>query len=179
MRRLGNEERALWAKVAATVKPLRRSTVPELPVERHSSATPPKRIKAQRPQKEHAPAPAPQPQVSGGLDAGWDRRLGRGLVAPDVIVDLHGYNLATAHAVLDRKIEESIAAGHRLILLITGRPPRGDHPPVARGVIRASIQDWLEASPHASGIAAVRSAHPRHGGVGALYLVLRRRRSGY
>lgn len=43
-----------------------------------------------------------------------------------------------------------------------------------RGIIRASIADWLAASPVSSRIAAVRAAHPRHGGAGAIYVVLRR-----
>jgi DNA-nicking Smr family endonuclease len=38
------------------------------------------------------------------------------------------------------------------------------------------VGDWLAASRHAGSIAAVRNAHPRHGGAGALYIVLRRRR---
>ncbi|MGB5485182.1 Smr/MutS family protein, partial [Parasphingorhabdus sp.] len=40
----------------------------------------------------------------------------------------------------------------------------------------AAISDWLAASRHASRIAAVRRAHPRHGGAGALYIILRRPR---
>ncbi|WP_367947133.1 Smr/MutS family protein [Sphingopyxis sp. BSNA05] len=50
-------------------------------------------------------------------------------------------------------------------------PSRG-----GRGAIRAAIADWLAASRHASHIATVRRAHPRHGGAGALYIILRRRR---
>ncbi len=45
-----------------------------------------------------------------------------------------------------------------------------------RGASRAAGGDWLAASRHADQIAAVRNAHPRHGGAGALYIVLRRRR---
>jgi hypothetical protein len=44
-----------------------------------------------------------------------------------------------------------------------------------RGAIRAKILDWLAASSHSDAIAAVRRAHRRHGGEGALYLVLKRR----
>ena len=43
-------------------------------------------------------------------------------------------------------------------------------------VVRAAVGDWLAASPHASHIAAVRNAHPRHGGAGAIYLILKRGR---
>jgi DNA-nicking Smr family endonuclease len=38
------------------------------------------------------------------------------------------------------------------------------------------LLDWLAAGPHADHIAAVRRAHRSHGGEGALYLVLRKRR---
>jgi DNA-nicking Smr family endonuclease len=110
------------------------------------------------------------------LDAGWDRRLARGAVAPDASVDLHGHNLATAYDLLDRRLDEAIASGARLLLLVTGKPP-GPERPVKRGAIRAAVGDWLAASRHAGAIAAVRAAHPRHGGAGALYIVLRRKRT--
>jgi DNA-nicking Smr family endonuclease len=111
------------------------------------------------------------------LDAGWDRKLARGVVAPDATIDLHGYTLSAAHGQLDAELGHAIARHARLILLVTGRPPppgrsRLDNP--MRGVIRASIGDWLHQSRHASHIAAVRNAHPRHGGAGALYVILRR-----
>ena len=38
------------------------------------------------------------------------------------------------------------------------------------------VIDWLAAGPHASRVAAVRPAHQRHGGSGALYVILRRPR---
>jgi DNA-nicking Smr family endonuclease len=68
--------------------------------------------------------------------------------------------------------------GARVVLVITGRPrpaeaaDRGSR----RGAIRAKLLDWLAAGPHASSIAAVRAAHRRHGGAGAVYVVLRRLR---
>ena len=92
------------------------------------------------------------------------------------MLDLHGRNLATAYDLLDRRLEMAIASGARLLLLVTGKPP-GPARPVTRGAIRAAVGDWLAASRHAGDIAAVRGAHPRHGGSGALYIVLRRRRS--
>jgi len=109
------------------------------------------------------------------LDGTWDRRLSRGLVSPDFVLDLHGHNLSTAYDLLDRRLELAIASEARLLLLVTGKPP-GTERPVKRGAIRAAVGDWLAGSRHAASIAAVRGAHPRHGGTGALYIVLRRRR---
>ena len=126
------------------------------------------------------PKPAPKPPAARArpgttLDASWDRRLARGLVAPDATVDLHGHNLATAWDLLDRRLDRAVADGARLLLLITGKPP-AEKGKAGRGAIRAAVGDWLHASRHAGDIAAVRNAAPRHGGAGALYIVLRRKR---
>jgi DNA-nicking Smr family endonuclease len=125
-----------------------------------------------------APPPPPPPArkpPGETLDGTWDRRLGRGLVSPDAMLDLHGHNLATAYELLDRRLEQAIDSGARLMLLVTGKPP-GPDGPAKRGAIRAAVGDWLQASRHSGRIAAVRNAHPRHGGSGALYIVLRRPR---
>ena len=86
-------------------------------------------------------------------------------------------SLDAAHARLDHGLTLALAQGARLVLLITGRPRPGDHAGRGerRGAIRAKFLDWLAAGPHAARIAAIRPAHPRHGGAGAVYLVLRRR----
>jgi DNA-nicking Smr family endonuclease len=127
------------------------------------------------------PPVAARVQPGETLDGGWDRRLSRGLVAPDRTIDLHGHTLASAHDALDHALDRAVGEGARLILLVTGRPPRADDRGMGkprRGAIRAAIGDWLAGSHHAGRIAAVRNAHPRHGGAGALYIVLRRNRNG-
>lgn len=90
------------------------------------------------------------------------------------MLDLHGMTLDSAWRAIDRTLEQAIARGDRLVLLITGHQRTGE-PPVQRGKIRAAVHDWLAASRHAAQIAAVRAAHRKHGGGGSLYIVLRRR----
>lgn len=177
------EERALWARVIATVTPIEREkpVPPPKPVVVKPVAVPaepqPVRVKGRVPPL-RPPAPKPAPPPAETLDASWDRRLSRGLVAPESMIDLHGHSLAGAHARLDRGLEAAIARGDRVLLLITGKPPRPESErPHARGAIRAAVGDWIAASRHSDRIAAVRNAHPRHGGPGALYIVLRRQRS--
>jgi DNA-nicking Smr family endonuclease len=133
------------------------------------------------PKTKPAPAPKPQaarPKIASGhgvtLDGTWDKRLRSGSVQPDRTLDLHGMSLDSAWWAIDRSLEQAIAAGDRVLLLITGHHRPGD-PPVARGKIRAAVHDWLAHSRHASSIAAVRGAHRRHGGGGSLYIILRRR----
>ena len=170
MRRLDPEEARLWAKVVESVRPFhgRAAQPPE------QSAEPAKPAKPRPSAPPPPPVSAPK-SVGETLDGSWDRRLSRGLVQPDRTLDLHGRNLATAYSLLDGRLEEAITGGARLLLLITGKAP-GPERPVKRGAIRAAIGDWLHASRHAGDIAAVRNAHPRHGGAGALYIVLRRKR---
>jgi DNA-nicking Smr family endonuclease len=91
------------------------------------------------------------------------------------MLDLHVHNLATSYDILDRRLEQAFDSGARMMLLVTGKPP-GAGGLAKRGAIRAAVGDWLRASRHSGRIAAVRNAHPRHGGSGALYIVLRRPR---
>ena len=183
-RPLDPEERALWRRVVETVRPI--APRPAKPVAAKPTApigvVAPPPLPAKRAGRIPPPLPprlvARAPTPPDTLDGGWDRRLRRGVVAPDRAIDLHGHTLATAFAALDAELARAIAMEARLILLVTGRPPRerasGDTP--RRGAIRAAVGDWLAGSRHAPHIAAVRNAHPRHGGAGALYVVLRRRR---
>ena len=177
-RRLDPEESALWARVAATVTPLEgRAALP--PIRQSDEGRSP--VATVRPdhglRRDDGKRKTAPPRTPGDtLDGGWDRRLRRGDVAPDATIDLHGHTLASAHAALEHALARAIAGGVRLLLVVTGRPPRSGE--ARRGLIRASIGDWLAISPHASRIAAVRAAHPRHGGGGALYLILRRPRPG-
>ena len=179
-RRLRPEERALWEKVIESVRPLHPRQAgaapeqppapkPEPPASPRGRVPPPRPVAAARPTTS-------TPHAAATLDGSWDRRLSRGVIQPDLSVDLHGHSLGAAYHLLDTRLEQAIATGARLLLLITGKPPRGDERPVRRGAIRAAVEDWLGASRHADSIAAVRSAHPRHGGTGALYIILKRRK---
>lgn len=176
MRRLSPEEQLLWDKVVASVRPLRAPPEPGA-VPLPEAAPPPAAPPRPAPARGAPPLVQPKPTAPGEtLDGSWDKRLARGAVQPDATIDLHGHNLATAYDLLDRRLEQALDDGARILLLITGRPPADDRRPVGRGAIRAAIGDWLAASRHSGAIAAVRAAHPRHGGAGALYIILRRKR---
>jgi DNA-nicking Smr family endonuclease len=173
VRSLSPDEAELWARVAASIRPLSREIDNRTPVQ-----TSPPTAASRQPQK---PAPKPWPARTHEavpisektLDGSWDKKLRSGSVEPDRVLDLHGMNLDTAWAAIDRSLDLAIARGERVLLLITGHHRPGE-PPVQRGRIRAAVHDWLAASRHAGKIAAVRGAHRRHGGGGSLYLILRR-----
>ena len=66
-----------------------------------------------------------------------------------------------------------------MVLVVAGRQrpaPAADRSG-QRGAIRAKLLDWLAASRHAPAIASIRKAHRRHGGDGALYVILKRARA--
>lgn len=131
------------------------------------------------------PRPAPTPLAkrsrspSPVLDDNWERRIATGALIPEMTIDLHGHTLESAHKRLNQTLATAIARDVRVLLVVTGnpRPPSPvAHGQQARGAIRAEIGDWLALDGHADAIASVRNAHPRHGGKGALYLILRRKK---
>lgn len=191
-RGLTPEEAELWLRVAQTVRPLQRGPRPVAPQTATKEAKRPARPAA--PVVSHAaPLPATpkrvQPPLKAketlvrpldrhGLDGAWERKLARAAVQPDYTLDLHGHSLDAAHARLDHGLAQAVAMGARMVLVITGKPrpveaaDRGER----RGAIRAKLVDWLAHGAHAQRIAAVRGAHPRHGGSGAVYVILKKAR---
>jgi DNA-nicking Smr family endonuclease len=172
MRRLTAHERALWARVAASVKPLPGREVPKLPASpppvsaaATATSTPP----PGQPQRLAAPASGAKPPhpLGATLDGSWDRQIARGRLAPDRVIDLHGHTLATAHGVLAGAI--LAGDGARVILVITGKG-RPDRP----SRIRDELMHWLDRPDLRAHVASLRNAHPRHGGSGAFYIILRR-----
>ncbi len=185
-RGLSAEEAALWERVAATIVPIHPVRKAKLVLAEPVTITPapkPKPVKGRVPPPRipppSTPAPSSRPLQSQGLDSTWDRKLSRGAIAPDVTIDLHGLGLDAAHGRLNGGIAQALAMGSRVILLIAGKHRPSDEHDLRgsrRGAIRAKLLDWLAHSPHASQIAAVRPAQPRHGGAGAVYIVLRKAR---
>jgi DNA-nicking Smr family endonuclease len=174
VRSLSPEEAALWAKVAATIRPLSRDKVDAPIIETILPAAPAKpRGRIPQPRAVELAPKRTKNLREATLDGGWDRRLRSGQIVPDRVLDLHGHSLDRAWEAIDRMLEHAIASGDRVLLLVTGHERKGD-PPLERGRIRAAVYDWLTHSRHASNIAAVRVAHRRHGGGGSLYLILRK-----
>ena len=182
-RSLARDEARLWAAVAQTVKPLPGKCMPIVAGPPELLAAPKAKaqlartaIVAAKPPTSPRTAERIRPLDVHGLDAAWDRKLTKAVLQPDFTLDLHGHTVGAAHARLDQGLGQAAAMGARLVLVITGRPrpveaaDRG----TAGGAIRAKVLDWLALGPHAGRIAAVRPAQRRHGGAGALYVVLRR-----
>ena len=145
------EEAELWAKVAATIRPLSREPLKcersQQPLRRTSAKpTGPNRSASAttRPVQARPTGPA------ATLDGSWDRRLRSGRRARpgrSIFMAITSTRLEA----IDRGLERAIAAGDRVLLLITGHHRPGE-PPVERGRIRAAVHDWLAASRHAGAL---------------------------
>lgn len=196
-RRLGPEERRLWERVAATASPLqerpdatRLPTIRDRPQDQaqNSHAGPPS---GAEPRQSFRLAPRDVGDSSGGWstmrfaspetasvgrpEPGLDRRtadrLRKGTRAPDARIDLHGMTAERAHRACLRFLGEAVSRGLRVALVITGKGRSG-----GGGVLRDSLPGWLRASPLGQSIVGVYQAHRRHGGEGAFYVYLKRRR---
>ncbi len=107
-----------------------------------------------------------------GIDRANAERLKRGLHPIEAHLDLHGLTQAEAHRELIEFVEGSYRNGRRCVLVITGRGLGPDGP----GVLKSAVPRWLAETGLHQRILAVATARPRHGGAGALYLLLRRQR---
>lgn len=122
------------------------------------------------------PASLPEPPPPGvGLDKRSARRLKRGRAAIDGRLDLHGMTLDQAHGALDRFLDRADRAGKRCLLVITGKGRGDGERPL--GVLRDAVPRWLQVGVNRQRVLAVEPARPQHGGDGALYVLLRRKRT--
>ena len=105
--------------------------------------------------------------------------LRRGKRKVDGVIDLHGMRQAEAHDTLLAFLRRSQGAGHAVVLVITGKggAGSGDGWLEERGVLRRVVPHWLRLPDLRSLVLGFDEASPHHGGSGALYVRLRRRRS--
>ncbi|MGH6967791.1 MAG: Smr/MutS family protein, partial [Stellaceae bacterium] len=109
--------------------------------------------------------------VASALDRRTLTRLKHGEMPIEARLDLHGLTQEAAHRALVRFIDEATADGARLTLVITGKGRSGE------GVLREAVPRWLTERANRARILAVMPAAAKHGGSGALYVLLRRTRA--
>jgi DNA-nicking Smr family endonuclease len=130
---------------------------------------------AKRQELSLTPTQREKPSPPQAFDREIDRALSRGKRAPEAKLDLHGMTLAAGERAVAAFLAESSEQGRRVVLIVTGKGLRLDGGRVLGGRIRAEFPGWLDRADNRVLIAGVRSAHPRHGGSGAFYILLRRR----
>jgi DNA-nicking Smr family endonuclease len=123
-----------------------------------------------------APPPPLDPAAASGLDRATAERLRRGRLEPDARLDLHGLTLAQAERALARFLEWAQGSGCRMVLVITGKGLREQGGRTSSGRIRSEFPHWLNRPENRARVHGVRTAHARHGGSGAFYVMVRRPR---
>ena len=181
-RGLTGEDRALWDEIAKSIKPLsgRRTKIgrePEaLSIEDQSSKGALERnrpIAAQPIVKRREPKAPPLAPIDRRLKT----KLSRGSTDIDAKLDLHGHTQAEAKSRLLRFLETAQAREHGLVLVITGKGKRSDDNwSNEGGVLKRQVPLWLALPEFRVLVIGFEQAGVRHGGAGALYIRVRRRR---
>jgi DNA-nicking Smr family endonuclease len=186
------DDALLWKRIAETTKPLPGRSV-KLPAARAKQRKPAAKTSAPTPaappkQPERREPPKPpelRPGEAKGLDRRTAERLRRGQFPIEARIDLHGQTQAEAHRALIAVLSGSHKAGRRCVLVITGKggPPgarrdsgEGVMPDRERGILRRAVPRWLNEPDLRPLILSFAQAQPAHGGAGAVYVLLRRKR---
>ena len=124
---------------------------------------------------------------SANFDRRHAKKLARGAIEIEARIDLHGMRQREAHSALRRFLFNAHAKGYRMVLVITGKGNAqrnldrdndiGFDLFEQPGVLRRNVPQWINESDLRSIVVAHTQAHSRHGGEGALYIHLRRRKS--
>ena len=191
MRKLKAEEEELWGRLKQTVRPLTRhrkgakspasaknTAASEAESADQKTPTPPTKHdkKTKQPSAstaQNTPAPKPSAPSLAPFEEKTLRRLSRGLLGIDDKIDLHGMRQERAHAALGAFLRRSQTRGDRVVLVVTGKGASGEE---GRGVLRGAVPGWLSQPELRDLVVGFEEAGRRHGGAGALYVRIRRRR---
>lgn len=191
-RHLSPDERALWDQVAARTDRLNPADPAPNKASKHNPKQAAPRFeplpfevgqKAMTPTRKHDVLPPLTARLRAApvnMDAKSFGKMSRGKIKPEGRIDLHGMTMDQAHPALVDFILTAQGSGKRLVLVITGkgkvRDDIGGPIPGRHGILRHKVPQWLALAPLSGAILEIRPAHIRHGGDGAYYVYLRRRR---
>lgn len=105
------------------------------------------------------------------IDGSYIKKFTKGTFPPDSIIDLHGYRLHEAEESFFEFIDSCYNKKLRNLLVITGKGFKGDG---SVGAIKSSISKWINSDFLRHKILAYSTAHKKHGGEGAYYILLKK-----
>ena len=98
------------------------------------------------------------------------KKISKGLYPIDASIDLHGLTLEQAYNQLNIFINRSFIQQLRLTLVITGKGQNSNN----NTTIKSSLLNWLNSDSIQPKIANISTAHQKHGGSGAFYVLLKK-----
>ncbi|MEZ5854315.1 MAG: Smr/MutS family protein [Hyphomicrobiaceae bacterium] len=143
-----------------------------------------KRQPSPSPTRPRPPVPAPSTSPTN-FDRRHSRRIATGRIEIEARLDLHGLTQAEAHARLASFLARAAAGGLKIVLIITGKGGswRRDDTGLRRrnegtetGILRQNVPRWLAEPALKAIVSNFGPAARHHGGDGAFYVQLRRRR---
>lgn len=187
------DEAKLWHRVARTVRPYgHKKPKPETEDVPQVTAPVPAVIQKPAPELPHlalkrakaarqVPAlPTPKPENRPATlvsDASGHKKVRRGKLDIDGTIDLHGYRQMDAQTALAGFLVRMRSGGARCVLVVTGKGRAievgEDYLTPQPGVIRRRLPEWLSGHGIREHVSGYASAHPRHGGSGAYYVLLK------
>jgi DNA-nicking Smr family endonuclease len=183
-RSLRPEEKAIWRKVAGSVKPLSEAMTRSLEdpqaIEPESEKPAPDKKLALR--HGHFPHPHSVPKHPAlPVDRGGEKRVRKGRLEIDGRIDLHGLTQDMALRTLRNFLAMAYRDGYKTVLVITGKGLKAreresepwenhDEP----GVLKRKLPEWLGNPEFRQWVSGYAIAHLRHGGGGAFYVTMRR-----
>lgn len=105
-----------------------------------------------------------------GIQNGVYRKLKQGRYEAEARLDLHRMTVQRARREVFEFVEESFAHGLRSVMLVHGKGEARSQSR-ASGVLKACVNHWLR---ELDKVQAFHSAQPRHGGTGAVYVLLKK-----
>ena len=108
-----------------------------------------------------------------GVDKRTAQRLRRGRLNVEARLDLHGLKQGEAHSTLNQFILRAYENSNRCVLVITGKGALSK----GGGVLRKMVPLWLNQNPNRNLILSFSYSTPVEGGTGALYVLLKRKRT--
>jgi DNA-nicking Smr family endonuclease len=171
---LSDEERALWAHVAQSIRPLPGRKMPKV-----EPLAPVKTgVKLEGLTIRGALAAEPRQGIKPlvPLERRMRQRVTRGQSPIDGVLDLHGMRQDEAHRALLNFIHRKVHEGAVVVMIITGKG--GLSMNGERGVLKRLVPHWLSDPGQRRYVLGFEDAAQHHGGTGALYVRLRRLKDG-
>lgn len=113
-----------------------------------------------------------------GTRIGFERRLrelARGLFPVFDTLDLHGMTAEKAEKAVRSFCASARGQVPRTVLIVHGK---GIHSPAGQAILRDALTQWLSTAPIAREVLCFVTARPKHGGAGAMYVLLAARPPG-
>lgn len=110
-----------------------------------------------------------------GIDRNTDKRLKAGKIKIDLKVDFHGLTIDEAFDSLIKNVVDAYNLGMKLILVVTGK---GNRTKEGRDSIKSLLGNWMKHPAISSRVIKYVDAQQKDGGSGAVYVLLKSRRSG-